>query len=144
MMTSTAETKKVVCQFYHARCRLIMHTENGRLVRLEEDPNFPRAGMVFPPVDACLRLRGAKEWMYHPDRVNYPLKRVGERGEGRWQRISWDQAFDEIGEKLAQIKGEYGAEAIGITTGTGRTIEPLTGRFAFTFGTPNVLGQGQI
>lgn len=138
------ETRKVVCQFCHARCRVLMHIQDGHLVKVEEDTSYPRAGTVYPPTNACFRLRGAKEWMYHPDRVNYPLKRVGERGEGKWQQISWEQAFDEIAEKLQRIKDKYGPEAIGITTGTGRTQEELTGRFANTLGTPNLVGSASI
>jgi anaerobic selenocysteine-containing dehydrogenase len=88
-------------------------------------------------------LLGAKEMMYHPDRVNFPLKRAGDRGEGRWMAISWEQAFDEIATRLDRIKQSYGAESLAFTTGTWRTRN-FEGRFCNLFGTPNIIGQGKI
>ena len=71
--------KKSICQMCHARCRVLVYSENGRLTRIEEDPSDPRVNNIFPPTRACLRLRGCAEWLYHPDRINFPLKRGGER-----------------------------------------------------------------
>ena len=101
-------TKTAVCAMCHARCRVLVTSENGHLVGIEEDAYFPKAGKTWPRVKGCLRLRGAKEWMYHPDRVNYPRKRVGERGAGEWQTIPWEQAFDEIAGQLSDLKQKYG------------------------------------
>ena len=53
-----------------------------------------------------------REILYAPDRLKYPMKRVGERGEDRWKRISWNEALTTIADKLGEIKKEYGAEAI--------------------------------
>ena len=118
-----AEVRKVVCFFCKSRCRWLLHSENGRLVNFEEDTSFP-----LSPIKGCVRLlRGAKEFMEHPERLSFPLKRAGERGEGKWQRISWDQALDEVAARIGEIKGKYGAEAIAVTTGTGRSE-----RFALT------------
>jgi anaerobic selenocysteine-containing dehydrogenase len=58
-------------------------------VKAEEDPEFPKK--IFPPPKACVRRMAAAEFVYHPDRVRYPLKRVGERGEGMWKKISWEK-----------------------------------------------------
>ena len=69
------EAKKAFCEWCHSRCRVVVHTEDGRLKEIEEDPSFPLCDNIFPPTRACLRLRGAYEFMYHPDRVNFPLKR---------------------------------------------------------------------
>ncbi len=135
---ANGEAKRAVCEMCHARCRVLVHSENGRLVNIEEDRSFPLVDLVAPPTRACLRLRGAKEFMEHPDRLNFPLKRVGERGEGKWQQISWQQAFDEIAEKLQAIKDKYGAESIAQTGGTARTYEALIGRFVNLLGTPNL------
>ena len=105
------ESKHMVCEFCHSRCRVIVHSENGKLINIEEDPTYPLYENIFPPTRACLRLKGAKEFMSHPDRLNYPLKRMGGKGEGKWQQITWDQALDEIAEKLSQIEQEYGTDA---------------------------------
>ncbi len=137
-------TKTAVCAMCHARCRVLVTSENDHLVNIEEDASFPKAGKTWPRVRGCLRLRGAKEWMYHPERVNYPRKRMGERGAGRWQTISWEQAFDEIAAKLTELKDKYGPETLAFTGGTGRTMSEYVSRFANLFGTPNHTGPGQV
>ncbi len=137
-------TKTAVCAMCHARCRVLVTSENGHLLSIEEDASFPKAGKTWPRVKGCLRLRGAKEWMYHPDRVNYPRKRVGAKGAGQWQTIPWEQAFEEIAVKLADLKRQYGPETLAFTEGTGRTMEEYVLRFANVFGTPNHTGPGQI
>jgi anaerobic selenocysteine-containing dehydrogenase len=81
---------------------------------------------------------------YHPDRLNFPLRRVGEKGSNKWERITWDQAFDEITEKLLEIKRVYGPEAVANTAGTSRTYEELRFRFLNLFGSPNWIGVDQI
>jgi len=138
------EVKRSVCRFCHSRCRIKVTSENGQLVKVEPDKTFPRWDVVFPPIKACPRLRGAKEFMYHPDRVNFPLKRVGEKGEGKWQQISWEQGLDEVAAKVMEIKDRYGPEAIGATIGTGRSWYKYLNRFLHLLGTPNVGGQNLI
>ena len=143
-MSNNVEVKRSVCQGCHARCRVEVHSENGRLVKIEPDQTFPRWNLVFPPIKGCLRLRGFEEFMDHPDRLNFPLKRAGERGEAKWQRIPWEQALDEVAAKLMAIKDKYGPEAIGNTTGTGRTMLQYFNRFFNLLGTPNYGGQSAI
>lgn len=140
----TLVAKRAICQFCHPRCRIKVYSENGRLVKTEEDDTFPRAKTTFPPNKACLRLRGAKEFMSHPDRVNFPRKRTGARGDGKWITITWEQAFKEIAERLGNITQQYGPETLAVTTGTGRTTYEYPGRFCNLLGTPNIIGQSQI
>ena len=140
-MTERIEIKKTVCMGCHSRCRLGVHVENGRLLRVEEDPDHPLGGLQFrTTVRACPRMRAAPELFHHPDRLNYPLKRMGGRGEGRWQTISWEQALDEMAERLGAIKEKYGAEALALTKGTYRTHEDIATRFFNLFGSPNIVG----
>ncbi len=101
------ENKRVMCYFCKGRCRILMHTENDRLVGFDEDPLYPQlSGAKW--FKTCSRIRNAAEFMYHPNRLKFPLKRAGERGEGNWQTISWDQAFDEIAGKLQKLKETIG------------------------------------
>ena len=137
------ETKKAVCYFCKGYCPVLVHTENERLISVEEDPAAAGVDDIFPRTKGCLRRLRAKEVMYHPDRLNYPLKRAGEKGEGRWNQITWDQAFDEIAEKLQGIKDEYGAEALGGVKGTFRNKNFQT-RFFFMYGSPNSTTQGKV
>ena len=138
------ESKRAVCEMCHSRCRVVVHSENGRLIDIEEDRSFPLVDNISPPTKACIRLRGAKEITYHPDRINFPLKRVGDKGEGKWQRIPWDQALDEIAAKLSEIKDGYGAEAISSSDGTGRTRHQWIDRFHNLIGSPNHVGINTI
>ncbi|MBW2092836.1 MAG: molybdopterin-dependent oxidoreductase, partial [Deltaproteobacteria bacterium] len=90
------------------RCPLRLHVKDGVIVKIEGDD--------FTDTDkqlrACLRGRAYRHWIYHPDRLKYPLKRVGERGEGKVERISWDEAMDTIVSELKRIKETYGNRAI--------------------------------
>ena len=103
-MVESTEVKKLVCMWCHIHCRVEAHIKNGRLESIEEDKDFPGAEQARTIVRACPRARAASEWLYHPDQLNYPLKQIGERGEAKWQVISWEQALDEIAERLRSIK----------------------------------------
>ncbi len=133
-----------ICRWCHSQCRVAVHTDNGKLVKIEEDPTDPRVKQIYPATRGCVRLAGAKEYVYHPNRVRFPMRRVGERGENKWERITWKQAIDEIAEKLEKIKNQYGPETLMITSGTGRSTQWVWQRFANIFGSPNLAGQGQI
>ena len=81
------------------------------------------------------------KWLYHPDQLMHPLKRIGNRGENRWERLSWDQALDEIADKLKRIKSEYGAESLALDEGTYRTdLYGIRTRFLNLFGNPGNIG----
>ena len=138
------EIKRAFCEMCHSRCRVKVHSKNGRLVTIEEDRSYPLVDAVFPPSMACPRMRAAKEEIYHPDRLRFPLKRSGEKGGGKWEQISWGQALDEIAEKLKTIKDKYGAEAVAATGGTGHTHEQFLTRFLNLFGSPNFVGASTI
>jgi len=84
------------------------------------------------------------EHLYHPQRLNYPLKRVAEKGAGHWQQISWDQTLDEVAEKLARLCDKYGAEPLAFTHGTKRTYHWDCRKFFNLFGSPNTYGVNTI
>jgi anaerobic selenocysteine-containing dehydrogenase len=92
----------------------------------------------------CSRGQLILEHLYHPDRVNFPLKRAGGKGEGKWQRISWDQALDEIASKIGDIKSSFGAESLSFCGGTYRTYMWASKRFFNLLGSPNLTGPGAI
>jgi thiosulfate reductase/polysulfide reductase chain A len=68
----------------------------------------------------CIKGATIPDVMYHPDRLLYPMKRRGARGEGKWQRLSWDEALDTIAHNLKSIKEKYGPEAIHVSCGSGQ------------------------
>jgi len=135
--------RKVVCGMCNARCRQAVEVESNHAVSVEEDPDYPM--QVWPPVKACVRRLAALEFMYNKNRLNYPLKRIGDRGGGRWQQVSWEDAFNDITRKLDVIRKENGAEAVGYTHGTARRVQQeFAIRFFNLFGSPNGIGQANI
>lgn len=130
-MTDSRELLSV-CRICHGGCAARLFVKNGRLKRLSpcKDSPFSRGRM-------CEKGLATVEMMYHPDRLRHPLKRVGARGEGRWRRLSWDRALDEIALRLGEIRAESGAESVALGQGTGRSHYFHVIRFANTFGTPN-------
>ncbi|KEI70447.1 DMSO/selenate family reductase complex A subunit [Endozoicomonas elysicola] len=105
----------VNCQ---SRCPIKYHVEDGVIVRCETDSSGDDKYSEHQ-VRACLRGRSSRRRIYNPDRLKYPMKRVGKRGEGKFERISWDEAFDTIVDALKRTKAQYGNEAIYINRATG-------------------------
>lgn len=99
------------------RCLLRVHVRDGRVVRITTDDREEKDGYV--QLRACLRGRSYRERLYHPERLLYPLKRTGKRGEGKFTRISWDEATDIIAGQLARITGRFGPESRYLHYGTG-------------------------
>ena len=138
------ETKKVVCIQCHSACRVAAEIEDGRLIRVGPDMEFPKAELFESIVRGCPRANAITDYFYHKDRLNYPLKRIGAKGENKWAQISWEQAMDEIAEKVSVIVNKYGPEAIASTTGTGRTTDEFRTRFFNLLGSPNIVGMAEI
>jgi anaerobic dimethyl sulfoxide reductase subunit A len=108
----SGEEKTVITSCAHncgARCILRVHVRQGRVVRISTDNSEEKDGHF--QLRACLRGRAYRERLYHPDRLKYPLKRVGKRGEGRFARISWEEATSLIAAELKRITEKYGAES---------------------------------
>ncbi|AHG86344.1 reductase [Bibersteinia trehalosi USDA-ARS-USMARC-190] len=109
----------------HSRCPLRMHVQDGVIKYVETDNLGTDVYGDFHQVRACARGRSMRRRVYNPDRLKYPMKRVGKRGEGKFKRISWDEAFEEIATNLKRIITQYGNEALYLpfTTGTiGATV----------------------
>ena len=106
-----------------SRCLLRCAAKNGRVIRIETDntgnPNAGVTGKDFPQVRACHRGRSMRQRLYAPERLKYPMKRVGRRGEGKFERISWDQALDEIAARLKETIKKHTNESILLTHGSG-------------------------
>jgi len=126
------------CALCTAHCATIATVENGKVTRVAADPDHPNGG-VF-----CIKGKASPELVYHPDRLDYPLKRTRPKGDADpgWQRISWDQALDEIAAKLSEIRDRYGARSVALAKGTGggtsvSDAERWLSRFLNSFGSPN-------
>ncbi|HQB99162.1 MAG TPA: molybdopterin-dependent oxidoreductase [Methanospirillum sp.] len=97
--------EKTACGMCAMACGLEMEIENNRIVSVRPDPDNP-----YTKNYCCRKGRAAKHFQHHPDRLNYPLKRVGEE----LVRISWDQAFKEIAEKQKEIMQKHGPRATAL------------------------------
>ncbi len=120
------------CKMCHGGCGVLLQLKDGKIVKIEGDPDSPlNRGRL------CAKGLASLEHVYNPHRLTHPMRRAGERGEGRWERISWDEALGHIAGELNRIKGEYGPESIALGTGTGRHHYHFVARFANALGTPN-------
>lgn len=124
---------KTNCRACIFNCGVLAHVRNGRVVKLEGNPEYP-----MTTGSMCAKGLSGINVLYHPNRNKYPMIRVGERGENKWKRISWQEAIDIIAKKLMETRAKYGAEAVFCSTGGGgnpafRSIS----RFCNIFGTPN-------
>lgn len=104
-----------------SRCPLRLVVKDGRVTRVLPDNTGNDEVIGEQSIRACVRGRSIRHRIYNPDRLKTPLKRKPgtERGAGEWEEISWDQALDEIADKMKQLLAEYGNESIYIQYGTG-------------------------
>ncbi len=101
-----------------SRCPVRLHVKNGVVVRVETDHTDDDSPGTHQ-IRACLRGRGLRKWIYSPERLLSPMKRVGKRGEGKFVPITWAQAFEQIASKLKHTIKRYGNEAVYRHYGTG-------------------------
>ena len=101
-----------------SRCALRLHVRDDEVYWVETD-NTGEDVYGNHQVRACLRGRSIRRRINHPDRLNYPMKRVGKRGEGKFERITWEEALDTIAASLKSVVEKYGNEAIYINYSSG-------------------------
>ena len=121
-----------------AVCGIIGYVEDGRLVKIEGNPEHPNSrGRI------CAKGQAGVNQVYDPDRILYPMKRVGKRGEGKWRRITWDEALDEVAARLKAVRESGRPEEFVFHYGRNRT-QGFTDRFCKAFGTPSVFNHTAI
>ena len=118
----------------HLGCGVLMYTDkDGKLVKVEGDPENPMTEGRL-----CVRCLDMPEIVNHKDRLTYPMKRArADRGKNKWERVSWDEAYDIVEREFNAIKDRYGAESVVFIHGTGRDIAPWQSRLCWSFGSPN-------
>jgi anaerobic selenocysteine-containing dehydrogenase len=122
----------------HNGCGVLLYTDKeGKLVKVEGDPENP-----YNQGRLCVRCLALPEVTNHADRLQYPMKRVGERGENKWERITWEEAYDTIVARFGEIKEKYGPEGVVFSQGTGRDIIAYVSRLSYSFGSPNYASWG--
>ncbi len=124
-------TKQIpgMCQLCSTVCGIIGHVQDGRLVKIEGNPRDPNSRGFL-----CAKGHAGLNHLYHPERLLYPLRRVGPRGAGQWKRISWDEALDEIAARLKAVRDSGRLEEFAFHQGRLRSKDAVK-RFLNAFGT---------
>jgi len=122
-----------MCQLCSSVCGITGYVKDGRVIKIEGNPNDPNSRGHL-----CARGHAGLNHLYHPERLLYPLKRVGKRGEGRWKRITWDEALDQIASKLKAVRESGNPEEFALHQGRQRSKDALK-RFLDAFGTKTQL-----
>ena len=116
--------------------------QNEHVTKVAPDPSrYPYDPAIM---GGCRRFAANRELIDHPDRLNYPLKRIGRRGGGQWRRVSWKEAIDEIAERLLHLKAQYGAESLATCISAPHSIYWPLHRFLNLWGSPNNVGIGIV
>ena len=126
------------CHVCNIQDGAIAFVENGRVVKLEGNPEH-----VSTRGRLCAKGNAGMWYSYDPDRILYPLKRVGARGEGKWKRITWDEALNEVAAKLAEVLDKGEPNEICLKWGRNRTGGTLS-RFMATLGSATVLNHTSV
>ena len=127
------------CRMCHGGCGVLVYTKNGKAVKIAGDPDCPINHGTL-----CAKGLASTQLAYHPDRLTYPVRRVGPKASGKWERISWEDALNAIAERINDYKAAFGPESIVMGYGTGRENEAAIYRFANLLGSPNVLTAGHF
>jgi anaerobic selenocysteine-containing dehydrogenase len=137
---SAKQTVRSTCDLCGVGCGVLIELENGEPVKVKGDPTNPvNSGWI------CLNGKSSLEYLNHPDRVRYPLKRIGEKGEGKWERISWDEALEAVSAGLTAAREKYGAESVAFMQGHALGYpDGYLARFANVFGSPNTASMSYI
>ncbi len=118
-------------------CGINAVVRNGRFVGIEPLKDAP-----LNRGKNCGKAHAAPQWVYSPQRLRYPLKRVGERGEGKFKRITWNEALDTIASKLKEQKEQFGPESLAILSPAARSYSSYFRRFLAAHGSPNYAHSG--
>lgn len=123
----------------HDGCGVLMYSdENGKLVKVEGDPENP-----YNQGRLCMRCLAMPEVLANETRILHPMKRAHEdRGKDAWEEITWDEAYDICEREIKRLSAEYGPETVIFTRGTARDMGPWANRLSYTMGTPNHVNFG--
>ena len=125
-----------ICEMCSTRCPIEARVEDNKGVFIRGNPKSKGTGGRV-----CARGGSGFNQLYDPQRVVKPLMRVGERGEGKWKEVSWDEAYTFIAKKLSEIKEKHGAHTVAFSAKGGTETDYLV-NFAGGYGSPNTFDHG--
>ena len=128
------EVKKSICTICDpmTQCCLDLFVKDGEIIRVEGSKEAPHSHGTL-----CAKGAATRQYVYSEERVKTPLRRVGERGSGEFERITWDEALDEVASKLNAVKAEHGAESVVFFAGYPKHFRAFLQRLSIDFGSPN-------
>jgi thiosulfate reductase / polysulfide reductase chain A len=133
-----AKAIPTICFGCTTQCGVLGWVEDGRVKRISGNPLDPNArGHI------CAKANGTIDLTYYPERILHPLRRVGKRGEGKWKRISWEEALNEISSRMQKMAAEDRRHELAVHTGRDKT-QGIVQRFLHAFGSPNQLNRRAI
>jgi anaerobic selenocysteine-containing dehydrogenase len=127
-VTVNEEVTHGICYMCTHKCPTKIHVRDGKAVSIE---------IADERVDFCPRWKAQLDYIYHPDRLKYPVKRAGERGNDNFVRISWEEALDTVASRLQKVKDEYGPESVVFYIAYTKEPRPYFHRLTHAFGSPN-------
>ena len=130
------EIKKSICAICDpgSLCGLDLYIKDGKIIKIEGSEKHPSNLGTLCPKGAA-----GRQYIYNEERIKTPLKRVGPRGSGQFEPISWEEALDTIANKFNSIKKEFGPESVVFFSGFAKYFRPYLKRLAHSFGSPNYL-----
>lgn len=113
-------------------CGVTCYVKDGKILKIEGTEGHPAGHGLL-----CTKGLAGRQYVYRKDRVLTPLRRVGARGEGKFEPISWDEAFEEIVPRLKALRAEYGASSVAFYSGYNKWYRPFLQRLCYSFGSVN-------
>ena len=127
-MPASEKVSNGICYMCTTTCPTKVHVRDGKIVKID---------IADKSVAACPRWQAQTDFVYHPDRLQYPVKRTRARGEGKWSRISWNEALNTTATNLQKVKDEYGPESVVFWVAYTKEPRPYFHRLTHAFGSPN-------
>jgi anaerobic selenocysteine-containing dehydrogenase len=129
---------KTTCKSCHGGCGVLVEVTDGVITHIEGNPDSTTGGTM------CAKGLSSIQHIDNPYRITHPYKREGEKGEGKWKQISWEEALDTIAGKVKEATEKYGAHTVATSQGTGRGYNRYTHRFSRSMGSANVISPGYV
>ncbi|NIS59920.1 MAG: molybdopterin-dependent oxidoreductase, partial [Proteobacteria bacterium] len=139
---TTGRLRKAIpstCLQCYSRCGIIGYTEYGRIAKIGGNPEHPNSRGKL-----CAKGQAGINYVYDPDRILYPIKRKGMRGSKNWRRISWEEAYKEVAERLVELRQSGHPERFIFHSSRDVTNRLFTDRFLNAFGTPTALNHASL
>lgn len=128
------EVKRTLCDICcpGMHCGVDAYVKDGEIIKLEGTKEHPRNHGLL-----CAKGAAGRQYVYRKDRIKTPLRRVGERGEGKFEPITWEEAYRTIADEFLKVKKEYGADSVAFFSGYTKWYRQYLHRFAYSFGSIN-------